>query len=103
MFYCVDCESLFENPNRVKEGFDHWFGTEAYIDDVCPFCGGEAVECHICECGGYMTPNDKLCSSCRKDLAGRFAEFCDTLTAEQEEQLDTWLDGNSVTDRSKFA
>ena len=49
-----------------------------------------------------MASGSTLCGSCRKDLLRRFTAFADTLTAEEEAQLDDWLDGDTITNRRNW-
>ena len=46
-----------------------------------------------------MPDRGRLCRACRGDLLRRFTAFADTLTAEEEDQLDDWLDGDTITNR----
>ena len=43
-----------------------------------------------------------LCESCRMSLKRRVTEFFDTLTAEEEQQFDAWMEGSSITERRAF-
>jgi hypothetical protein len=45
---------------------------------------------------------DILCKPCRERLKRKFIAFADELTAPEEEQLDEWLDGVSVTERKRW-
>lgn len=91
-YYCNDCGCVFES------------GLQG--DILCPECGGsdieEAVRCGNDSCIGMMRIRDYICADCRRDLLARVIDFFDTLTAEEEEQFDEWMDGNSITDRRKW-
>ena len=49
-----------------------------------------------------MPAGHVLCQSCRKSLKRRVTEFFDTLTPEEEQQFDAWMDGRSITERTVF-
>ena len=71
---------------------------------VCPICGCDSFsEADYCpKCDEPKLKADILCRCCRKNLLKRFTDFADKLTAEEEDQLDEWLDGTSIKERSKF-
>ena len=75
-----------------------------YTEYFCPICGEESFsEADSCpKCGEAKLTTDTLCRDCRKDLLKRFTAFADELTEEEEDQLDSWLDGTSIKERSKF-
>lgn len=104
MKHCTTCGVYFDAP-LVREGTDPTVAPGyRYREELCPVCGQpyfeDADECP--QCGSYMPAGDILCKTCRAALSARFTDFLDSLTAEEEEQLDEWLDGRSVKERSEF-
>lgn len=103
-YLCETCGTVFDEPHR-RTHHEH-IGVIAYgfTEEACPICGGgiftKADDCP--KCGGLKLSREHLCRGCRADLARRFTAFADELTAEEEEQLDEWLDGSSITDRGGF-
>ena len=97
MYLCEICETAFDMPSRLATGF-------GMSESVCPVCGNphfnEANQCP--KCGQWKQERAILCPACRKELVRRFNAFADKLTAEEEEQMDAWLDGDSVTDRRSW-
>ena len=103
-YLCETCGTVFDEPHRFTL-HEHINGIPFdYNGEACPICGGgiftKANDCP--KCGGLKLSSEHLCRSCRADLARRFTAFADELTAEEETQLDEWLDGNSITDRGGF-
>lgn len=108
MYICDICGAVFDAPARREERTVEDGRVQTLREDLCPVCAtplGSVWElaADTCpRCGGYKYRPDLLCPACRRDLAARFRAFADDLTAEEETQLDAWLDGASVTDRGKF-
>ena len=103
MYLCNECFKAFEEPNTIYEKVNTDLGVEVYTTTECPHCGGnEYARADYCTCGNAKFKDDPLCFDCRRLLAAKFAVFMDCLTEEEAEQLDAWLDGNSVTDWRKF-
>lgn len=105
MYQCEICGTTFDAP--AKKPWSEPMPDscrEFFVDDVCPICGQErfhkVAECP--RCGQNMEAGRILCKPCAASLLHRFSAFADTLTAEEEEQLDTWLDGESITDRRSW-
>lgn len=44
MYVCTVCNSLFDEPARVRGGFAHAFGYELEIELQCPYCGADEGE-----------------------------------------------------------
>lgn len=104
MMHCTTCGVYFDAP-LVREGSDPTVAPGyRYREELCPICGQPHIEeAAVCpECGDYMPAGHILCRGCRADLSCRFTDFLDRLTADEEKQLDEWLDGRSVTEREKF-
>ena len=75
-----------------------------YTEYFCPICGEESFsEADSCpKCGEAKLRTDTLCRDCRKDLPKRFTAFADSLTAEEEQQVDDWMDGDSIKSRREW-
>ena len=104
MYYCELCGTFFDKPH-IRTYKDHTVDPRAEFQEVvCPVC----LEPHIEEaafcpaCDQPMPVGPVLCESCRMSLKRRVTEFFDTLTAEEEQQFDTWMDGRSITERRAF-
>ena len=101
MYLCPICNTAFDRPYihtdyEWQDGFPR-----PDTEESCPICASpyfeKAVLCP--RCGEWMPDRGRLCRTCRGDLLRRFTDFADTLTAEEEEQLDDWLDGDTITNR----
>ena len=96
---------MFNEPKPFLDGFSHAFGTEVYSAPGCPQCGStdfrELDVCPHCE-SQLKAKYAHLCKSCHAELLARIQNFFDTLTAEEEQQFDDWMDGNSITDRKTW-
>lgn len=101
-YQCNYCSVCFDRPITVT--YSECIGenmTRVYKEERCPICGcdsfREAGECE--KCGGAAEAGDILCRSCKRNLKKRIIAFFDTLTAEEEEQIDRWMDGDTITNR----
>lgn len=103
-YICNDCLATFDEPACYEEGFEHEFGVSRWTQWGCPECESpDFSEARACpKCSGNMRPNDHICLPCRKSLHERVCAFADELTAEEEEQLDDWLDGSYIGERKKW-
>ena len=104
-YICNDCEAVFDRPSIEDCSFSHAFGYERQYRRVCPECESPDISDapDVCpQCGGSMRGTDTLCRSCRKELLSRVCSFFDSFTAEEEQQFDEWMDGNSISDRKKW-
>lgn len=104
MLHCQICNAYFDAPT-VREGPDPTVSPGyRYREELCPICGQPYIEnaksCPICR--SYMPEGDIICKSCRRSLLSRFRDFADSLQEEEEDQLDEWLDGRSIKERSEF-
>lgn len=64
---------------------------------LCPVCGSpDFGAADTCPCGNAKHREDILCRKCRKELLQKLNGFADFLSYEEEEQLDEWLDGESI-------
>lgn len=104
MYLCDNCSTPFDTPLRKRDVYQEDGHTRVEYELLCPICGtpyfDPADRCPKCD--GWKYHGDHLCRSCRADLLQRFTAFADTLTAEEEEQLDDWTDGESITNRRKW-
>ena len=99
-FLCDVCGTAFDAPHRRMHKENCGEFKMVTYEDVCPICG----ECYftpadLCACGRPKQKDHILCLTCRRALLGKLMDFADTLTEEEENQLDDWLDGNSIKDR----
>ena len=103
-YICDYCDARFDEPEAVHYVEVNGDFKRRYTEYFCPICGEEsfsdADECP--KCGEAKLTTDTLCRDCRKDLLKRFTVFADELTAEEETQMDTWLDGDTITNRRKW-
>lgn len=103
-YICDNCATPFDEPLR-RHYVEHLGDfSHRYTEELCPVCGfdsfSEAEECP--RCGGVKRTNEIICPACRKALKRRFTAFADFLTAEEEAQLDDWLDGDTVENRRNW-
>lgn len=104
-YYCETCGEFFCQPLHHQEShsLDGW--TMKGCTYLCPSCCEpyieEAEECPGCG-GGFKRKHEILCRACRTALKERFSDFADTLTAEEEAQLDEWMDGDTITNRQRW-
>ena len=104
MYYCELCGTFFDKPH-IRTYKDPTVDPRAEFQEVvCPVClephNEEAAFCPACD--QPMPVGPVLCESCRMSLKRRVTEFFDTLTAEEEQQFDTWMEGCSITERRAF-
>lgn len=104
-YACDYCGVIFDKPSIVH--YTEHLGEHlrrSYSDERCPICGccsfREMDECR--GCGSTAEAGDILCRKCKRNLKKRIIDFCDTLTAEEEEQFDEWMDGDSITNRRNW-
>ena len=107
MYICKNCGCHFCLPAEAPDGFDHAFGYHLRMKNVCPNCGDEAYEAaKLCEnpyCDlAYITTDEIMCDSCKRDLYKHLCEFLDTLTPADINQLDRWLDGSSLSESEEW-
>lgn len=103
-YICDHCGVAFDAPatHTVTESLGEFART--YTEEACPICGCDSFsEADLCEkCGEPKLTGELLCKRCRDELKAKFTAFADHLTAEEEAQLDEWLDGDSVTNRKAW-
>lgn len=81
MYYCENCETLFEFPTTITEG--HY----GYMRAMCPECHSEDIEvaekCKVCgESYPDFKVDDGLCDNCRKTLAEDWWFFANRYAAD---------------------
>ena len=101
---CKNCKSTFHSPAVYTEGFSTEFGVQRYPVFVCPSCDeSNFVQADDCACGKLKSRTEILCGDCRAALLRRIGDFFDSLSPEEEEQFDAWMDGCSIQDRVKWS
>ena len=67
MWYCNDCKSEFEEPQRTRESFEEFYGVSHlfpdnhyFIHETCPKCGSDEIEeMRECDyCGEWNLEDD---------------------------------------------
>ena len=103
-YICDYCGARFDRPEAVNYVEVNGDFKRRYTEHFCPICGEESFsEAHACpKCREWKPKQDLLCRACRADLLRRLTEFADKLTAEEEQQLDDWMDGDTITNRGKW-
>ena len=103
-YRCDYCGAYFDEPLKIPYRETVGEFTREYVAEVCPvcFCDSLSHACDCPKCGEPMQAGARLCDDCRKSLLERLTEFADSLTAEEEEQLDDWMDGDTITNRRNW-
>ena len=103
-YICDYCDARFDEPEAVHYVEVNGDFKRRYTEYFCPSCGEESFsEADSCpKCGEAKLTTDTLCRACRKDLLNRFTAFADSLTAEEEQQVDDWMDGDSIKSRREW-
>ena len=104
-YRCDYCGAYFDEPLKIPYRETVGEFTREYVDEVCPVCFCDNSLSHACDCpkcGEPMQEGARLCDDCRKSLLGRLTEFADSLTSEEEDQLDDWMDGDSIKSRREW-
>ena len=104
MYYCELCGTFFDKPH-IRTYQDPTVDPRAEFQEVvCPVCLEPHIEvaafCPACDQPMPVGPG--LWESCRMSLKRRVTEFFDTLTAEEEQQFDAWMEGSSITEMRAF-
>lgn len=103
----MECGCTFTDPDHRRDGFGHEFGTHWFLVPICPECSSEIIEecaecSNRCECTNPKKKEDYLCEDCKIELKEMFKGFLATLSEQEIEQLDEWLDGTSVKEVDKW-
>lgn len=104
MYLCEICGTAFDHPFE-REYTDQSVDCKAkFRECVCPACFMPYIEeANSCPgCDGFKFRDEILCKTCRADLLNRFKAFADKLKAEQEQQIDEWMDGDTIQNRGKW-
>ena len=103
-YICDYCDARFDEPEAVNYVDVMGDFKRLYTEYFCPICGVESFsEADSCpKCGEAKLTTDTLCRDCRKSLLNRLTKFADSLTAEEEDQLDDWMDGDSIKSRREW-
>ena len=104
MYLCEICSTPFDEPLRRTTSIIDDERMSTFVEVLCPVCTSPYfTESDPCpKCSEWKPTQALLCRDCRSDLLRRFTAFADELTAEEEEQLDDWLDGDSITNRRQW-
>lgn len=85
MFYCDNCETIFEDPYIIREDWgDNYCCPNCESDDI-----SDATQCKLC--GDYMATREdyrreQVCEECETDLKDRFKELVEDGFTEKELQ-----------------
>ena len=103
-YICDYCDARFDEPEAVNYVEVNGDFKRRYTEYFCPICGEESFsEADSCpKCGEAKLTTDTICRACSKDLLKRVSAFAATLTEEEEDQLDDWMDGASIKDRRSW-
>lgn len=103
-YICEQCGTAFDEP-IIKETMA--FSVDGFpkydIEKFCPICCSYYfTPADYCQCGEAKRKGDKLCGRCKRIVFSKFSEFCDELTEQEVDQLDEWLDGESIKERKRW-
>ena len=103
-YRCDCCLTYFNDPVSIDHTEHLGEFRRSYTDYLCPACGADSFsDADYCpKCDEPKLKTDTLCEDCRKALLERFTAFADELTEEEEDQLDEWLDGESIKSRKEW-
>lgn len=104
-YICDHCGMPFGTPRMVQCRETLGDGiTRTYTEAHCPSCGCDSLsDADPCpKCGDAKLAEEILCKRCRDELKARITAFADTLTAEEEQQFDDWMDGDTITNRRRW-
>lgn len=102
-YLCDICGTQFAEPLVVQkhERLGDW--STVARQELCPICNTPYISRAVdCQCGGLRLENERMCRACRGSLLKRVSAFFDELTAEEEEQFDDWMDGDSIIHRKAW-
>lgn len=102
-YLCDICSVAFDEPLVIKRTvrLNGWLHNEE--EALCPLCATPYFsEADRCKCGEVKPKSKNLCRKCKRELLERVTAFFDELTAEEEEQFDEWMDGDTITNRKAW-
>ena len=104
MYICEICATPFDEPRKHVDRTVEDGRIRTDIELLCPICASPYfANADVCpKCREWKPTKYLLCRACRADLLRRLTEFADKLTAEEEQQLDDWMDGDTITNRGKW-
>lgn len=104
-YICDHCGTPFDTPliTQYSEILSDGI-IRTYDEAHCPICGCYSFSAaDLCpKCGEAKMKEEILCKRCRDELKASVTAFADTLTAEEEQQLDDWMDGDTITNRRNW-
>lgn len=104
MYLCELCRTPFDQPLTRTERSIEDGHVRVDVESLCPICGypyfEKAEECP--KCRRWKFQGEHICGDCSNDLLRRVISFADELTAEEEQQVDDWMDGDTITNRRNW-
>lgn len=104
-YKCDFCGAYFDTPILTRHAEVDAVGVRRYTEEHCPLCGcdsfRDATVCPQCE-GPMLAHGQLICGKCRQSLKERIFAFADGLTANEEQQLDEWMDGDTISNRRNW-
>jgi len=97
MIICNSCGHTFESapyiPPHKRREYD------PVLEYGCPHCGSADIDeaDEFPKCRNFMKKSDRLCVVFRTVLLARFKNFIGGLLPQEQDQLDDWIEGESVT------
>ena len=93
MYKCGRCGYVFTEPSMECDK------QTGYGCERCPNCGcDEIYKVNCCRCGEVKAEGEILCDDCRAVLAATMRMVLGTMSKEELDQIDEWMDGESVHD-----
>ena len=101
-WHCNYCENEMSDPlfiyTDAPDPMDEWCRPAV---PCCCYCGStnitEMDPCPACD-SGYMMPGKKVCEKCHLRLKGELGRFARLFSADECEELDNIIEGNSLAD-----
>jgi hypothetical protein len=96
-YICDLCGGAFDELSKIEDPREH-FGTPcAEVFWVSPCCGVGYDHAYRCKGCDSLTPllevENGLCVYCQEAVEKKFKAFCDTLTSEEKDYLNTIMLG----------
>ena len=91
MYFCNECNDIFDQPQILRELHGEAFS-------VCPGCReGDYEDARVCRKGGAYMPESQnkfgMCSDCEEELDEKFQEFMEQFDWYEREFLNWKYDG----------